>query len=160
MPFSYRVFCRDTATTNLSDILMWMRQHDIAATISGGVGTVDLLSSFWTEAELVLSDTETLSLRCFRADAAGMQRVTEERDDFVADVQELRDSPMRTRVLDLLASARSLLVIEFPSGTVSTDSAFAAELVTDLFAERADGMAQHDGAGFVDDDGEVILGLA
>ena len=80
--------------------------------------------------------------------------------DFVADVAELPASSGRARVLEHLASTRAVLVVEFPSKGSGPTAEEAAECVTTLFAERADGLAQRDGVGFVDEDDDIILALA
>src|SRR5205823_15004514 len=93
MPFSARVFCRDSATPSLSDLLVWMRQQDEPATISGGASAGDLLSSFWHEVVLTYDAREApFTVRCVRADAAGGERLRAEVADFVADVSELPPS--------------------------------------------------------------------
>jgi hypothetical protein len=160
MPFSNRVFCRDSTSPSLSEVLVWLRQRDYPAAVWGGQPAGDLLSCFWDDVALAIGDGEApLDVRCFRADPAGVDRLTEEIADFIADVSELRDSTARSRVLSHLAATRLLVIIEFgPSGGSHAAHEAAAALMT-LFVERADGLGQRDGVGFLDEDDEVILGL-
>ena len=53
-----------------------------------------------------------------------------------------------------------MLVVVFPSKGSGPTAEQAAECITTLCAERADGLAQRDGVGFVDEDDDVILALA
>ena len=139
---------------------VWLGQHDYPATICGGRSAGDLLSNFWDGVELLIDDAEVpLAVRCFRADAAGVDRLTEEVADFVADVRELLDSPARGRVLAHLAATRSLLVIEFATDGGSPQTHETAESIAALFVERAAGLAQRDGVGFLDEDDEIVLGI-
>jgi hypothetical protein len=160
MPFSYRVFCVDNASPSLSEVLVWLGQHDIPAVISGGASGGELLSSFWRAVHLSVGEAEApLYLKCLRADAEGGLRLGEEVADFVADVRELADSSERTLVLDQLAATRALVVIEFPPEGGSSRAEDAAELIQTLFVERSRGMAQRDGAGFLDEDDDVVLAI-
>jgi hypothetical protein len=160
MPYSHRVFCRDFAAPSLSEVLVWLRQHEYPAAICGGRSAGDLLSNFWDDVELLIDDTDApLAVLCIRADAAGVDRLTEEVADFVADVGELPDSPSRARVLGHLAATRLLLVIEFPQDGGSPRARETAESIATLFVERAGGLAQRDGVGFLDEDDEIVLGI-
>jgi len=121
MPFSTRVFCREPVVPSLSELLMWMRQFEAPLTIVGGPSGGDLLSSFWEEAELSYdADEAPLRLACFRADAAGIERLREEVADFVADVEELPASDGRARVLEQLGATRAVVITEFPPEGVSS----------------------------------------
>jgi hypothetical protein len=160
MPFSYRVFCRIVDSPSLSEALVWLRQHELPAVICGGRSAGDLLSSFWDDVELSLAAGETpLRVRCLRADATGVAALAAEIADFDTDVRELPDSPSRARVLADLAATRSLLVVEFPPDGGSPKEHEAAESLMTLFVERASGLAQRDGVGFLDEDDDVLLSM-
>jgi hypothetical protein len=162
MPFSNRVFCGDSTSPSVSEALVWLRQHGCPAVVSAGQSAgVDLLSSFWDDVSLSIHDGEApLCVRCVRADANGVNRLTEEITDFIADVSELPDSPARSRVLNHLVATRLLVIIEFgESGGSPLAHEASASLMT-LFVERADGLGQRDGIGFLDEDDEVILAIA
>ncbi len=164
MAFCLRAFCRDFAAPSLSELLVWLKQYETPATIvpgSAGPGA-DLLSSFWDQVQLSYdADEAPLTVRCLRATGPGAPAFAEELADFVADVEELRDSKVRTRVLEQLAATRLLVLVEFPPEGVSFTGQQTAEGVVNSLVERAGGMAQHDGAGFLDpDDDSVILALA
>ena len=77
----------------------------------------------------------------------------------MADVQELPDTPARARVLEHLAAVRSLVVVEFSTHHVSDQAEEVAGAVLALFVERAGGLAQRDGVGFLDEDDDVVLAL-
>ncbi len=158
MPFSHRVFCRDFAPLSLSEILLWLRQHNYPVTICGGRSAGDLLSNFWDHVDILVDPSDPpCAVYCFRADAAGVDRLTAEVADFVADVRELPASPSRDRVLDHLSVTRLLVVIEFPPEGDSPGAQETAESIAALFVERASGLAQRDGVGFLDEDDEIIL---
>jgi hypothetical protein len=163
MPFSYRVFCRDITSPSLSDVVLWMRQFESPVTIVGGPSAGDLLSSFWHEVVLAYGDDEpNLTLRCVRADAAGMASLRAEREDFLADLSELvgtLDGSARERVREQLQATRSLVAIEFDPDGVTFQAQEAARGLMALFVERASGMAQRDGIGFFDEDDDVLLKL-
>lgn len=172
MAFCHRVFCRDPASPSLSEILMWLRQRGwpakvvtaampgVAAADGAVVATEDLLSGFWQRAAVSIDDLSApLQLTCLRPDAAGLGRLTEEVADFVADVRELAASLAREHVLDHLAGTRQLLVIEFPADGDFAALERAAASLAALFVERAGGMTQRDGAGFLDEDDDLILAL-
>ena len=84
----------------------------------------------------------------------------EEVADFVADVTEMPRSAAVERVLKHLAATRSILVVEFPLEGAWARNEAMAESITELFTERAEGLVQRDGLGFVDEDDEVVLALA
>jgi hypothetical protein len=160
MPFSHRVFCGDTALPSLSEVLVWLRQHEYPVKVAGGRSSGDMLSSFWEELALSVDDAEPpLTLTCVRADRAGMTRLAEEVADFVADIGELPDSPARTRVLEHLRAARALVIIEFGAGGGSTLAHDTAESIATLLVERTQGLAQRDGQGFFDEDDDLVLAL-
>jgi len=100
-----------------------------------------------------------LTLACLRPDAAGLRRLTDEVADFVADVRELPPSAARAQVLDHLAATRQLLVIEFPPDTDAPSLEQGAASIAALFVERAGGLTQRDGVGFLDEDDDLILPL-
>jgi len=164
MAFCLRAFCRDFAAPSLSELLIWLKQYETPATIVPGSvrPDADLLSSFWDEALLSYDQAEApLTVRCLRATGATAAAFAEELADFVSDVEELPDSKPRARVLEQLAATRLLVVVAFPPEGVSFDGQQTAEGVVNSLVERAGGMAQHDGAGFLDpDDDSVILPLA
>jgi hypothetical protein len=160
MPFSNRAFCRALESPSLSELLIWLRQQGTPATqISQARPSGDLLSSFWERADLQIAGEPALALECIRADAAGVDRLTAAVGDFVADVQELPDTPARARVLEHLAAVRSLVVVEFSTHHVSDQAEEVAGAVLALFVERAGGLAQRDGVGFLDEDDDVVLAL-
>lgn len=160
MPFSHRVFCQETALPSLSEVLVWLRQHEYPVKLAGGRSSGDLLSSFWDQLAFSVADAEPpLILTCVRADAAGMTRLGEEVADFVADVEELPASDGRARVLEHLGATRALVIIEFGPDGGSTRAHDTAESIATLLVERARGMAQRDGQGFLDEDDELILTL-
>lgn len=164
MAFCLRAFCRDFAAPSLSELLVWLKQYGTPATIVPGTARpdADLLSSFWAEMQLSYDAEEApLTVRCLRATGAEATAFAEEVGDFVADVEELPDSKVRARVLDQLGASRLLVLVEFPPEGVSFTGQQTAEGVVNSLVERAGGMAQHDGAGFLDpDDDSVILPLA
>jgi hypothetical protein len=160
MPFSYRVFCRVFDSPSVSEVLVWLRQQEMPAVVCGGRSAGDLLSSFWGDVELSMGTGEApLHVRCLRADAAGVAALAAEIADFDADVRELPDSPSRARVLADLAATRSLMIVEFPPDGGSSRAHQAAESLMTLFVERAGGLAQRDGVGFLDEDDDVLLSL-
>ena len=102
-----------------------------------------------------------LALKCLGSGRAlGHSAMKDAVADFVADVAELPPSAGRERVLEHLAMTRSVLIVEFPPSGGGPDVEAAAECITTLFAEQADGLAQRDGVGFVDEDDDIILALA
>lgn len=158
MSFSNRVFCRDLSSPSLSEVLVWLRQHEYPTKIGGGQSAGDLLSNFWDDVQLSVHEDEgPLRVKCYRADAASAARLAEEIADFAADVRELPESEGRTRVLEHLSATRSLVVVEFPPEGSSAHVHETAESILALFAERAGGLAQRDGVGFLDEDDEVVL---
>ena len=160
MPFSYRVFCRELVSPSLSEVLVWLRQSELFVSVCGGGGSNDLLSSFWTEVELSVGDDEApLRLRCVRADAVGAAALAAEIADFSGDVRELPESASRARVLTDLAATRALVLIEFSDDGGSPRAHAIAEVIMTLFVERAAGLAQRDGVGFLDEDDDVLLAL-
>jgi len=164
MAFCLRAFCRDFAAPSLSELLVWLKQYETPATIVPGSvpPEADLLSSFWDEVQLSYDAEEApLTVRCLRGTGAGASAFVEELADFVSDVEELPDTKVRARVLEQLAATRLLVMVEFPPEGVSFTGQQTAEGVVNSLVERAGGMAQHDGAGFLDpDDDSVILPLA
>lgn len=164
MAFCLRAFCRDFAAPSLSELLVWLKQYETPATIVPGSvrPDADLLSSFWDQAQLSYDTQEApLTVRCLRDTGAGASAFAEELADIVSDVEELPDSKVRARVLEQLAATRLLVIVEFPPEGVSFTGQQTAEGVVNSLVERAGGMAQHDGAGFLDpDDDSVILPLA
>ena len=160
MPFSLRSFCRDLASPSLSEVLLWLRQHGHPKAITAGASAGDLLSCFWTEVQLSDDqDQPWFRMTSVRADQAGAARLGEEVSDFVADVGELPPTAARARVLEHLAATRALVIIELPLDGGSEDAHEAAISIQELFRERAGGMAQRDGSGFLDED-EIILAIA
>ena len=160
MPFSMRVFCRELESPNLSEVVVGLRQNETPVTISGGASADDLLDSYWTEVLLSYDEDEVpLRLRCVRADAAGLRALTAEIGDFVDDLEELPDTPLRALVLEQLAATRSLLIVELPAEGVSARGQNTADGLTTMFVERAGGLEQIDGRGFIDEYGDVILAL-
>jgi hypothetical protein len=158
--FSTRVFCRDQSPPGLSEVVFWLHQHGAPVTISGGRSASDLLSSFWDEVELSYDEEEApLTVRCFRADAAGLARLSEEVADFVADVGELPESPARAQVLEHLTATRTLILVEFPPEGASAAGYRANGWLMSLFVERAGGLVQADGVGFYDEYDDVVLPL-
>lgn len=160
MPFSHRVFCRVLESPSLSETLVWLRQQGFAVNISGGRSANDLLSCYWTDITLETgAEDAPLHLKCLRADASGLDPMKDEVADFIADVNELEESPARDQVLRWLASTRALVIVEFPAHGASPDAEAIGESVAALFVERAQGMAQRDGVGFLDEDDDVVLAL-
>jgi hypothetical protein len=166
MPFSNRVFCRDLESPSLSELLVWMRQQGYEARISDARPPGDLLSSFWDRVELQIrqigqegQEGTTVVLECFRGDAAGMDGLTDALSDFATDVRELSDTSQRARVLEHLAIVRSLIVIEFSPFESSDRGEEIGDAILALFVERAGGLGQRDGVGFLDEDADVILSL-
>lgn len=160
MPFSTRVFCRDAAVPSLSEVLVWLRQHDAAVTVVGNGAAPDLLSPFWDEVLLAYADDEPpLRVTCLRPEARAYERFRAELSDFDADVRELPASAARDNVLAQLAATRALVVIEFPNGETPERALKTNGWLMSLFVERAGGMAQTDGVGFFDDEEDVLLPL-
>lgn len=163
MPFSNRVFCRNLESPSLSELVVWLRQYGLEAQIRHAQPAGDLLSSFWERVELQIGAegpaAPPMSLECLRADATGMQRLAEALADFVTDVRELPDTSARARVLAHLAATRSLVVVEFSPAEGSDRAEVVGNAILTLFVERADGLAQRDGAGFLDEDDDVFLSL-
>lgn len=157
MAFCHRVFCRDPSSPSVSEILMWLRQHGFQAQVAAAE---DLLSAFWQRAEIAVDEgAPALGLVCLRPDAAGLRRLTEEVADFVADVRELPASAAGAQVLEHLAATRQLLVIEFPADGDAPSLERGAASIAGLFVERADGLTQRDGVGFLDEDDDLVLPL-
>lgn len=174
MAFCHRVFCLDSTSPSLSEVLVWLRQRGFPAQLAtvpgvgqgeggdGGGATApeDLLSGFWQTAAIAIEEgVPPLGLVCLRPDASGLSRLTEEVADFVGDVRELPASPARSQVLGHLAATRQLLVIEFPPEGDTPSTERAAESLAALFVERAGGLTQRDGVGFMDEDDDLILAL-
>lgn len=163
MPFSNRIFCLDLESPNLSDVMVRLRQAGYPSKVARAWPSADLLSSFWTRAELESTDdgARYVDLECIRADVTGAHRLAEELDDFRADVSELSETGARARVLDHLAVTRSLVVVTFlfPEDDTDGRAQEIADVILTLFVERARGMAQRDGVGFLDEDDDVILAL-
>jgi hypothetical protein len=176
MPFSHRAFCRISEAPSLSELLIWLRQQGHDAKISGGPSADDLLTCYWNEVLLSTSDEDVpLRLKCLRSSTwtwtwtwtspspspstSGADPMAEVVGDFLTDVAELPPSAGRERVLQHLETTRAVLVVEFPPHDASPDSEDVAEQLTTLFAERADGLAQRDGVGFLDEDDDLLLAL-
>ena len=160
MPFSHRVFCRLLEAPSLSEVLIWVRQHGFGAKISGGRSANDLLSCYWDDVFLqTVAEDAALHLRCLRRQPSGLDPMYEEVADFVGDLREVPRSAASERVLEQLAATRSVLVVEFPLEGAWIRNEEMAASITDLFTERAQGLAQRDGLGFVDEDDEVVLAL-
>jgi hypothetical protein len=164
MAFCLRAFCRDFAAPSLSELLVWLRQYETPVTIAEEANppAAELLSSYWDQVRLSYDAGEApLTVRCYRAAGPGAATFAEELADFVADVRELADSPARSRVLDQLGATRVLVVVELPPEGVSFAGQQTAEGVVNTLVERAGGMAQRDGDGFLDpEDDSVILAMA
>jgi hypothetical protein len=162
MAFCMRAFCRDFAAPSLSELLVWLRQYEAPATVLAGVPAPDLLSSFWEEARLSYDAQQApLTVRCLRATGLGSAAFSEELADFVADVSECPDSPVRARVLEHLAATRLVVVVEYPPDGVTFNGQQTVEGIVNSLVERSGGMGQKDGAGFLDqEDDSVILALA
>jgi hypothetical protein len=157
MPFSHRIFCRETAMPSLSEVLVWLRQHDFEVKPAGGRSAGDVLSSFWEELALSIDPSEPpLTMTCARA---GTPRLVEEVADFAADVEELPESPGGARVLAHLVMARALVIIEFGPDGGSRRAHYTAESIAELLVERAGGLAQRDGEGFFDENDDLIIRL-
>lgn len=163
MPFSHRAFCTVSESPSLSEVLVWLRQNGHHAKISGGSSADDLLSCYWEDVQLIEGEGDSaLNLRCLRRDTPGSstrRAFAETVADFVTDVDELPQSAARERVLAQMANARTVLVVEFPADGVFRAAETLAECITALFVERAQGLAQRDGVGFVDEDDDLILAL-
>ena len=157
MPFSHRIFCRESALPSLSEVLVWLRQHDFEVKPAGGRSGGDALSSFWEELALSIDPSEPpLTLTCARA---GTTRLADEVADFAADLEELPESPNRARVLEHLVSTRALVIIEFGAQGGSGRAHYTAESIAELLVQRAGGLAQRDGEGFLDEDDALIIRL-
>jgi hypothetical protein len=161
MPFSTRVFCRESTAPTLTELIAWQRQHGTPVVLVDGHAAADLLSPFWTLATVSYdADEEPFVLRCHHAgDPAGAARLREEVADFLDDLGELPDSPERARVIDHVSRARFLLVVEFPEDGAGPRGYETNGWLMSLFVERAGGMVQCDGIGFYDEDDEIILRL-
>ena len=161
MPFSTRVFCRESTAPTLSELSAWQRQHGTPVMLMGGRSADDLLSPFWSEAQISYAPDEApFVLRCYHAgDQAGAARLREEVADFLADLAELPDDPARARVMAHIQATRFLLVVEFPEGGVAPRGYETNGWLMSLFVERAGGMVQCDGIGFYDEHDEIILRL-
>jgi len=162
MPFSTRVFCRESTAPTLTELLAWQRQHGTPVMLDGGRSAGDLLSPFWTEARVSYDPDEApFVLRCHHAGdrGVGAARLREEVADFLADLGELPEDPARARVMAQLAATRFLLVVEFPAGGVGPRGYETNGWLMSLFVERAGGMVQCDGIGFYDEHDEIILRL-
>ncbi|HET6147638.1 MAG TPA: hypothetical protein VFH68_08900 [Polyangia bacterium] len=161
MPFSTRVFCRESTAPTLTELVAWQRQHGTPVMLAGGRSAADLLSPFWTEAKVSYDPDEApFVLRCHHAgDQAGAARLREEVADFLTDLGELPDSPARARVMAQIQATRFLLVVEFPDGGVGARGYETNGWLMSLFVERAGGMVQCDGIGFYDEHDEIILRL-
>lgn len=161
MAYATRVFCRDSAVPSLSELLVWLRQHETPVTVVGGGSGDDLLSPFWNKVQISYDETELpLLVACFRQDAHGGHRLRAELDDFAADIGELAPSPARERVLDQLAATRTLVLVEFPTQEIPQRGFQTNGWLMSLFVERAGGMVQCDGIGFYDEDDDILLPLA
>jgi len=161
MAFCTRVFCREAVAPPLSELLVWMRQHETPVTIVGGQSRADLLSTSWTEVELSYDPAEEpLVVRCHHAaDPAGAAALRAETGDFLEDLAELPASEARERVRGQLQATRIVVVVEFPEGGVAKRGYETNGWLMSIFVERAEGMVQCDGIGFYDEDDEVILPL-
>jgi hypothetical protein len=164
MPFSTRIFCRDQAVPSVSEMLLWLHQHGRPVTVdapgAGGAPGLDMLSSLWDVVWLSYDPEEApLVVRCFRADAAGIDRLREELRDFDGDVRELPPSRGRERVLAQLHATRALVIVELPPEGVSARGQQTSDFIAALFVERSDGMVQRDGTGFLDEDDDLVLAL-
>ena len=149
---------------SLSELLVWLRQHEFEVRPVGaatpGDPAHDPLSSFWEELALSVDPSEPpLALTCARADSGGVTRLVDEVADFVADIEELPETAARTRVLEHLRGTRALVVIEFGPEGGSRRAHFTAESIAELLVERAGGLAQRDGEGFLDEDDDLLLPL-
>lgn len=142
---------------SLSEVLVWLRQHDFEVKPAGGRSADDVLSSFWEELALSVDPAEPpLTMTCARP---GTARLVDEVADFTADLEELPESPGRARVLEQLAAARALVIIEFGPEGGSRRAHYTAESIAELLVERAGGLAQRDGEGFLDEDDALIIRL-
>jgi hypothetical protein len=161
MAFSARVFCRGAVAPTLSELLVYLRQHEVPSIIVGGSSSRELLAPDWSDVALGYEDgADPLHIRCHHAgdpnDAAGLRA---EVDDFLVDLQELPPSPARDRVIAHLRQTRLCVVVEFPATEVPARGYQANGWLMNLFVERADGLVQFDGVGFSDENDEIILRL-
>jgi hypothetical protein len=161
MPFSTRVFCRESTAPTLTELLAWQRQHGTPVMLVGQRSADDLLSPFWSEAQISYDPDEApFVLRCHHAgEGAAAALLREEVADFLADLAELPDDPARARVMAHIQATRFLLVVEFPEGGVGARGYESNGWLMSLFVERAGGMVQCDGIGFYDERDEIILRL-
>jgi hypothetical protein len=167
MAFSVRIFCRDQAVPSVSETVMWLHQHGRPVTLDasngpGGAGVpgLDMLSSLWDRVQLSYdADEAPLTVRCLRADAAGIGPLREELADFEADVRELPPSRGRELVLAQLGATRALVIVEQPAEGVSALGQETTDSIAALFVERSNGMVQRDGSGFHDEDDDLVLAL-
>jgi hypothetical protein len=161
MAFSTRVFCTEGTAPTLTELLGWQRQHGTPVVLVSGGAAADLLSPFWSAAEVSYDpDEDPFMLFCHHAtDPVGAARLREEVGDFIADLGDLPESDERARVLAHLEATRFVLVVEFPEDGVGPSGYEANGWMMSLFVERAGGMVQCDGIGFYDADDEIILRL-
>lgn len=142
---------------SLSEVLVWLRQHDFEVKPAGGRSAGDVLSSFWEELALSADPSEPpLTMTCARE---GTTRLVEEVADFTADLEELPATEARTRVLEHLVMTRALVIIEFGPEGGSRRAHYTAESIAEVLVERAGGLAQRDGEGFLDEDDALIIRL-
>ena len=161
MAFCTRVFCQDEPGPTISDVLMWLRQHDTPVMIVGGESATDLVNPWWTEVQLAYQpDEPPLAIRCHRrSDPTGSPRLDDELRDFNDDLAELPESPEREHILRHLAMTVFVVVVEFPTQGVIPRAYETNGWLMSVFVERAGGMVQCDGIGFYDGDDEVTLRL-
>ena len=161
MAFSTRVFCRESTAPTLTELIAWQRQHGTPIVLEDEHAPADLLSPFWTDAEVSYDPDEApFALRCHHAgDPSGAAHLREEIADFLEDLGDLPDSPERARVIEHVRAARFVLVVEFPEDGVGPRGYETNGWLMSLFVERAGGMVQCDGIGFYDENDEIILRL-
>lgn len=161
MAFCTRVFCRGAVAPTLSELLVYLRQHDVPCMIVGGSSARDLLDPDWSEAALEYEEgADPLVVRCFHAsDPAGLAGMRVEVADFLDDLEEVTPAPGRDHVIAHLRATRLVVVVTFPPMEVGPRGYEANGWLMNLFVSQAEGLVQCDGVGFSDENDEIILRL-